>query len=94
MNADQIAQAVETGVAAGVAQGLQAADAAEVEKKKEFFVPREEHYKHHEFLTGLIDLMNDGKKTVFRAFLRVATLGILGLIVLGFIAWYKSETGG
>lgn len=56
---------------------------------KEFYVDRETHYKHHEFVGGLIEALNNIKNSATRTITTVIVLGLLGLIALGF--WMKTR---
>lgn len=64
------------------------------QKTKEFYVDREKHWKHHEFLDNLIDFFDKTKTTTWRAMLTFAVIGILGLLVMGimFAVWTKFKT--
>lgn len=83
MTSQEITQAVETGITNAMAK-----------PHDEFHVPREKHYKHHEFIDAFITLVKDGKTTIFKTLVRAATLGVIGLIMGGVIYWYTTKGGG
>jgi preprotein translocase subunit Sss1 len=76
---DEIAEVVKQSIQAGIHEQEQAA----------FWVDREEHHDHHEFLKELINFLKDTRTTVWKTFVRTSIVGILGIFVLGFIAWMK-----
>ncbi len=86
----------EKAMAAAVAQGVEAGvQKALKDPEGDFtFVPREEHYQHHEFIREVIEFLQDGKKTVMHTFWRALALGILFIFGLGLYYWIKIKTGG
>jgi len=62
------------------------ADAIAVQMK-DFYVEREKHYQHHQFIDGLIKWQQGWKSTCMRAIAYAVVNAIIGLIVLGYIAW-------
>ena len=61
------------------------------EKMTEFWVDREVHYQHHEFLSSLIKWVENTKHTIFGTIVKTFVIGIIGLILLGFIFWGKGH---
>jgi hypothetical protein len=57
------------------------------EEHREYFVDREEHYQHHQFINSWIKFMDVGRKTALRTFIAFMVMTILGLLVFGF--WEK-----
>lgn len=57
------------------------------EEHREYWIDREEHYKHHDFINAWIEFMNTGKKAALRTFTAFMVMTILGLLVFGF--WEK-----
>lgn len=84
MDEDTIAAAVQKGISAAMSE----------KPAQEFYIDREEHYKHHEFIDAFISLVEDGKQTIFKTLLRTITLGVISLIGLGVLYWYHIKTGG
>ena len=56
---------------------------------KEFWVDRELHYKHHEFIDKWMKWSDDVSKTVWRSVVRYIVIFIMGLIALGFFWKHK-----
>ena len=63
------------------------AQEASHEKHREYYVDREDHYKHHQFIDSWIDFMTVGKRAALRTFVAFMLMTILGLLVFGF--WEK-----
>jgi hypothetical protein len=57
------------------------------EQMRDFYVDREKHYQHHEFLESLIRWRDSCKSTCMKAVANMLIASILGLLVLGFLAW-------
>ena len=53
------------------------------EKLTPFWVERELHYKHHEFIDKWMKWSNDASKTIWHTIIKTFVYGILILIVLG-----------
>lgn len=60
---------------------------ANKESLKEFYVDREVHYQHHEFLGRLIKSLDAASSLIGRTVLVAFIIGVMGLIALGF--WTK-----
>ncbi len=58
-------------------------------KLKEFWVDRELHYRHHEFIDKWMKWSEDMSQTMWRSIIKWIILGILGLIALGFFMRVK-----
>ena len=58
-------------------------------KMKEFWVDRELHYKHHEFIDKWMQWADDTSKTVRHTVITFIILGLLGLLALGFFIRWK-----
>jgi uncharacterized membrane protein len=60
-------------------------------KTSDFYVEREKHWKHHEFLDKLIDFFESAQKFTWRSLLLLFIFGILALVTLGFLfsLWIK-----
>jgi hypothetical protein len=65
------------------------------EKSKEFWIDRETHYKHHEWLTCIITWSDHCKSTALQTVVRCIVYGLIGLVIFGFIFWgSKNFKGG
>jgi len=53
------------------------------EKLNQFWVDRELHYKHHEFIDKWMKWSNDMSKTIWHTIIKTIVLGLLGLLALG-----------
>jgi len=60
-------------------------------KKGDFWVEREEHYQHHLFLNDMMKFMDRFKSTFMQTLVRVAVVGVVGLMVLGFGLWMNKQ---
>jgi hypothetical protein len=69
----------------------QAVKEALQEEIKPFYVDREIHYQHHEFIGELIQWSNKIKTTAIGTIVRTLIWGLIGLIILGFIFWGKGH---
>ena len=55
------------------------------EELKSFYVDRETHYKHHEFIEEWIGWTKQCKSVVLKTLMSGFLMALLGLIALGFI---------
>lgn len=63
------------------------------ERNKEWWIDREKHYKHHDFMDAFIKFMDEGKSAVLRTFLYFVIAAILGLLTVGIWAKIKDVVG-
>ncbi|MDP2167978.1 MAG: hypothetical protein Q8J64_06580 [Thermodesulfovibrionales bacterium] len=61
------------------------------EKLGEFFVAREEHYQHHQFVKELIHWTETAKGTACSTISRGLVVVFFSLVILGFIFWGKGH---
>jgi hypothetical protein len=61
------------------------------EELRSFYVDREVHYLHHEFLKSWIDWTKQCKSVVLKTLVTLFIGGIFGLMALGF--WIKQTKG-
>jgi len=61
------------------------------DKLRDFWVDREEHYQHHKFIAEFIQWLETCKSTITKTVVRGIVLTIIGLIILGFIFWGKTN---
>ena len=59
------------------------------EKLSQFWVDRELHYKHHEFIDKWMKWADDASKTIWHSIIKAIVLFVLGLIALGFFISYR-----
>ncbi len=64
------------------------------ESMKDFYIDREKHYQHHEFLSGLIEWSQNWKSTCMKAIANAIIGGIIFLLLLGYIAWGEKAFRG
>jgi len=83
LTSDELKEAIQAGVEAGIREQEQAA----------FWIYREKHHKHHEFIDSVISFLDSTRDTAWKTFVRISIVGILGIFVLGFIAWIKFKGG-
>lgn len=57
------------------------------EQMKDFYIERERHYQHHEFIEGMIKWSQSWKSTCMKAIMNAVAIGLLTLLIMGFIAW-------
>lgn len=63
------------------------------ERMKEFYIEREKHYQHHQFLEGFIAWTSSIKSTVLKTIVGLVVTALIGLVVLGFAVWGKRNIG-
>ncbi len=69
-------------------------DEAIENKVKDFYINREEHYQHHQFVKSFIELMQTSRKTAMRVIIGSATVAVIGLVVAGFWGRIRAFMGG
>jgi len=67
---------------------------AMAEQMKDFYLEREKHYQHHEFIEDLIQWRDSSKSTCLRDLANIIVAGAVGLMLLGFIAWGSKALKG
>jgi len=60
----------------------------------QFYVERETHFKHHQFIESFIKWTDTVKSNLCRTIIWVGTTGVLSLLAWGFVSWIKKHTGG
>ena len=63
------------------------------EEMKAFYIDREEHYQHHQFIKGLKTGIEGCQSLVGRITLITIIGGIATVLVLGVVAWIKKSLG-
>lgn len=61
------------------------------EEIKPFYVDREIHYQHHQFIDGLIEWSSKFKNSFFSTIAKGFAIVIFSLMLLGFIFWGKGH---
>lgn len=63
------------------------------EEMKAFFIDREEHYQHHQFIKGLKTGIEGCQSLVGRITLITIIGGVAIVLVLGVVAWIRKQVG-
>ena len=63
------------------------------EEMKAFYIDREEHYQHHQFIKGLKTGIEGCQSMVGRITLITIIGGIATVLVLGVVAWIRKQVG-
>ena len=71
----------------------QAVREAMQEEMKDFFIDREEHYQHHQFIKGLKTGIEGCQSLVGRITLITIIGGVATVLVLGFVSWIRKQVG-
>lgn len=58
-----------------------------------FYVDPEKHYQEHLWLSNLISWSDKAKTSVMKTIIGVVVTGILGLLAIGFVLFYKGHQG-
>lgn len=60
-------------------------------KTRSFYVDREKHWKHHEFLDKLIGFFDKASDTALKTIVRMVVVALIGIFLLGIGMWIKSQ---
>ena len=82
MDQEDIKQAIQSGVEAGVKAALE-------DKLKPFYIDRERHWEQHKFLGEWMDWTKQCKSVVLKAVLGTVAVAAIGLMAIGFIVKHK-----
>jgi len=63
------------------------------ENMKNFYIDRELHYKHHEYLEDWIDWTKDWKSCCRKAFAGMLVVGVITCLVIGFVVKIGGHVG-
>ena len=63
------------------------------EEMKAFYIDREEHYQHHQFIRGLKTGIEGCQSLVGKVSLMAIVGGLITVIVLGVVAWIRKQVG-
>lgn len=61
------------------------------DKLGEFYIERQKHYEHHQFIDGIITTSEKIKGTACKTITTSGIIGLLAILVVGFIAWIKQH---
>jgi len=61
------------------------------EEDKTFFVDRETHYQDHLFISDLREWCEGIKSTFWKTIAKAVVMGIIALLILGFIFWGREH---
>lgn len=62
---------------------------AMAEERENFHIDRETHFRHHEFIENLSQLVSGTKSTIWRTVIRVFVWGGLIIFLFGLLTWFK-----
>lgn len=62
-----------------------AVEEAMKEQMKDFYIDRERHYKHHEFLQDWMNWAQDTKSTCGKVLTTIIVTGVISLLMVGFV---------
>ena len=63
------------------------------EEMQAFYIDREEHYQHHQFIKGLKTGIEGCQSLVGRITLITIIGGVATVLVLGIVAWIRKQVG-
>ena len=63
------------------------------EEMKAFYIDREEHYQHHQFIKGLKTGIEGCQSLVGRITLITIIGGVATVLVLGVVSWIRKQVG-
>lgn len=63
------------------------------EEMKAFYIDREEHYQHHQFIKGLKTGVDSCQSLIGRVSLITVIGGVAVVLILGVVAWIKKSLG-
>lgn len=63
------------------------------EEMKAFYIDREEHYQHHQFLKGLKKGVEGCQSIVGKISLVTLIGGLVTVIILGIVSWIRKSVG-
>lgn len=57
----------------------------------EFYIERQKHFEHHQFIDGIITTSEKIKGTACKTITTSGIIGLLTILVLGVISWIKQH---
>lgn len=64
------------------------------EELKAFYIDREEHYQHHQFIRGLKGGIDSCQSIIGKVAITSIIGGLIVVLVLGVVQWIKGAIGG
>lgn len=61
------------------------------DKLGEFYIERQKHFEHHQFIDGVMTTTDKIKGTACKTITISGIIGLLTILTLGFIAWIKQQ---
>lgn len=61
------------------------------EKLGEFYIERQKHFEHHQFIDGVMSTADKIKGTACKVITTSSIIGLLTILVLGFITWIRQH---
>lgn len=72
----------------GIKKAVSEAVAAVMDDKlKAFYVERERHYRHHQWIERMMQWTESCKSTILQTITKCFVVAVIGLVVLGFVMW-------
>ena len=64
------------------------------EDRKDFYIDREEHYQHHQFIKGVKAGVEGCQSIIGKVTLVSVVGGVITVLVIGFVSWIKNILKG
>lgn len=64
------------------------------EKLGEFYIEREKHFQHHQFIDGVMTFSENIKSTACKTVITTMIIGTATIILMGLIAWIRKNISG
>lgn len=64
------------------------------EKLGDFFIEREKHFQHHQFIDGVMSFSENIKSTACKTVTTIVIIGAVTILILGLVAWIKKNIFG
>jgi len=61
------------------------------ERLGEFFIEREKHFEHHQFIDGVMQFSNSVKSTACKTVTTTMIIGAATILLLGLLAWVRKH---
>ncbi len=61
------------------------------EKLGEFYIERQKHFEHHQFIDSVMDTADKVKGTACKAITTSGIIGLITILILGFVAWIRGH---
>lgn len=68
---------------------VKAVKEAMAEERENFHIDREEHYRHHDFVGGLMQVVKETKGVVRRTIVKTLVWGGILIVLFGIVVWLR-----